>query len=85
MVKVFTTNQNGKIEFTKEELETLLNEVWNDGYNRHGNYWWTSPTRTTPNITTPNITTPTITTNICKDSDIIAHTTAEQRIGMNND
>ena len=69
MIKVFTTNQNGKIEFTKEELETLLNEVWNDGYNRHGNYWWTSPT----------ITTPTITTNLCKDSDIIAHTTTSSK------
>lgn len=44
MVKVFTTNKDGKIEFTKEELEKLLNEVWNDGYNKHGSYWWTSPT-----------------------------------------
>lgn len=49
MVKVFTTNANGKIEFTKDELETLLNEVWNDGYNRHGTYRWTPP----PTITTP--------------------------------
>ena len=32
MVKVFTTNSNGKIEFTKEELEKLLNEVWQNGY-----------------------------------------------------
>ena len=48
MVKVFTTNENGKIEFTKEELELLLNEVWRDGYNNHGSYWWTSPTITTP-------------------------------------
>ena len=46
MVKVFTTNKDGKIEFTKEELEALLNEVWTDGYNRHGSYWWTSPTWT---------------------------------------
>lgn len=46
MVKVFTTNKDGKIEFTKEELETLLNEVWNDGYNRNGSYWWTSPSIT---------------------------------------
>lgn len=48
MVKVFTPNKNGKIEFTKEELEALLNEVWNDGYNHHGTYWWTSPTITSP-------------------------------------
>lgn len=57
MVKVFTTNKKEKIEFTKEELEQLLNEVWNDGYNRHGTYWWTSPTITTPYYSTdPNIT-----------------------------
>lgn len=52
MVKVFTTNKDGKIEFTKQELETLLNEVWNDGYNRHESYWWTSPTITTPGYST---------------------------------
>ena len=47
MVKVFTTNEKGKIEFTREELEAILNEVWNDGYNHHGTYWWTSPTYST--------------------------------------
>ena len=53
MVKVFSTNENGKIEFTQEELESLLNEVWNDGYNRHGTYWWNSPgISTTPFYTT---------------------------------
>lgn len=43
MVKVFTTNSNGKIEFTKDELEKLLNEVWQNGYNSSNSYWWTSP------------------------------------------
>jgi hypothetical protein len=38
MVKVFTPNKNGKIEFTKKELENLLNEVWRDGYNSNTNY-----------------------------------------------
>lgn len=47
MVKVFMPNEKGKIEFTKEELELLLNEVWNDGYYHHGTYWWQSPTITT--------------------------------------
>ena len=42
MVKVFTPNKDGKIEFTKDELEKLLNEVWWDGRNTN-NYWWTSP------------------------------------------
>lgn len=56
MVKVFTTTQNGKIEFTKQELEDLLNEVWNDGFSHHGAYWWASPTITP--VTSPTITTP---------------------------
>lgn len=43
MVKVFTTNSNGKIEFTKEELENLLNEVWSDGYYSNHSYLWSSP------------------------------------------
>ena len=48
MIKVFTVNGNGKIEFTKAELEKLLNEVYSDGYEK-GKYdgqqsWtWTSP------------------------------------------
>ena len=51
MVKVFTLNKDGKIEFTKQELEALLNEVWDDGYYHHGSYYWTSPTITNPTIT----------------------------------
>ena len=43
MVKVFTPNKNGKIEFTKKELEKLLDEVWRDGYNSNNNYYWHSP------------------------------------------
>lgn len=31
--RVFTTNADGKIEFTKDELEKLLNEVYEDGKN----------------------------------------------------
>lgn len=46
MVKVFTTNSNGKIEFTKDELEKVLNEVWQDGHNSASSYWWSSPTTT---------------------------------------
>lgn len=51
MVKVFTTNSDGKIEFTKDELEKVLNEVWEDG--RISCYWWSSPTITSDKITTP--------------------------------
>lgn len=45
-VKVFQSNHNGKIEFTRVELERLLNEVYNDGYNdgKGSNTWtWASP------------------------------------------
>ena len=48
-VKVFEVNQKGKIEFTRAELEKLLNEVYMDGY-REGEanaysktYTWTTP------------------------------------------
>lgn len=50
-VKVFTTNSNDKIEFTREELETLLNEVWQDGYEAKKTYSWTSPTITSASST----------------------------------
>ena len=31
-IKVFCPNVNGKLEFTKKELEDLLNEAYSDGY-----------------------------------------------------
>lgn len=48
-VKVFQPNHYGKIEFTRVELEKLLNEVYSDGYregefNARSHTWtWTSP------------------------------------------
>ena len=54
-IKVFKTNKAGKIEFTRCELEKLLNETYNEGYHDGENhaksdYWtWTSPTI----VTTP--------------------------------
>lgn len=41
-IKVFCPNTNGKLEFTKEELERILNDAYNDGY-RDGNYHHTYP------------------------------------------
>lgn len=57
MVKVFTPNKNGKIEFTQKELEKLLDEVWRDGYNSNHTYtwhspWWYYPTYTTTTAST---------------------------------
>lgn len=44
MIKVFTTNKNGKIELTKEELKSLLDEAYWDGYKANsGTYTYTSP------------------------------------------
>lgn len=41
-IKIFTPNENGKIELTKEELEKLLNESYQHGWNDkpyYGGYW----------------------------------------------
>ena len=44
-IKVFSLNKEGKIEFTKEELEKLLNETYEDGYHegKAHTYTWTQP------------------------------------------
>ena len=58
-VKVFQTNEKGKIEFTRCELEKLLNETYKDGYSdgenhTKGDYWtWTTPSLTISNLTAP--------------------------------
>ena len=45
MQKVFKLNKNNKIEFTREELKTLLDEVYQEGYweGKNQNWWWNSP------------------------------------------
>ena len=48
MIKVFTLNEKGKIELTKDELEQLLNksywEGYSEGYSKKTSYWtYTSP------------------------------------------
>lgn len=53
MIKVFTLNNYGKIEFTKEELQDLLNEAYWDGRRSVNNWTYTYPTTTNPyNYTT---------------------------------
>jgi hypothetical protein len=48
-VKVFESNQKGKVEFTRAELEKLLNEIYMDGYRegeahaRSSTWTWTTP------------------------------------------
>ena len=43
MIKVFTTNKNGKIELTKDELKELLDEAYWEGY-RANSYIYTYQT-----------------------------------------
>ena len=49
-IKVFYPNNKGEIVFTKDELEKLLDEVYDAGYSDgRSRYWtWTSPSITTP-------------------------------------
>ena len=45
-IKVFQTNPNGKIEFTREELEKLLNDTYAEGQrncNCGSHITWTNP------------------------------------------
>lgn len=53
MTKTFKINKNGKIEFTKKELEKLLDEIWRDGYNSNNTYTWSSPYWWTINANNP--------------------------------
>lgn len=62
-IRVFPHNEKGKIEFTKEELQKLLNDVYNEGkidsYTiSYGSNITTTPycysTITTSNSLTPN-------------------------------
>ena len=44
MIKIFTTNKEGKIEFTKEELKSLLDEAYWEGYRANSNsFFYSSP------------------------------------------
>ena len=63
-IRVFEINKNGKIELNKSELETILNEVYNEGKtDGKSELWtWTPPyynyisTSTTPLNTTDKFT-----------------------------
>ena len=43
--KIFTKNENGKVEFTEKELKALLDEIYNEGYNdgKSRSYIYTTP------------------------------------------
>lgn len=47
-IRVFPKNEKGKIEFTKEELQKLLNEVYNEGKMDSYTVYYGSNITTTP-------------------------------------
>lgn len=68
MIKVFTLNKNNKIELTKKELQTLLNQSFWEGYYKNNHFYtytYTSPyTVTADTLTTADTTTTTNTIQI---------------------
>lgn len=48
IIKVFAKNDKNKIEFTEEELNTLLNEIYNKGYAEGSAKLFTWSSTTTP-------------------------------------
>lgn len=56
-IRVFPHNEKGKIEFTKEELQKLLNEVYNEGMADNYSIYYGSNTISVGTYTSPVITT----------------------------
>ena len=48
-IKIFVPNDNGKFEFTKEELESLLKEAYDEGY-RDNQHWAASLSTHQPSL-----------------------------------
>ena len=79
MIKIFTTNKDGKIELTKDELKQLLDEAYWEGYRANTSSWiyqspnspyWYSST-TSDKITLSNTTSDKITLNSTISADTI--------------
>ena len=76
-VKVFYPNSKGQIVFTKEELEKLLDEVYEAGYadGRKQSWTWTSPSYPWYYTTNTTTGTPINITNASNDSITYTHKT----------
>ena len=48
LIKYFYPNKDNKIEFTKQELEKLINDVYEEGRMDGAKAWVGNPTITTP-------------------------------------
>ena len=49
-IKIITIKENGKIEFTKDDLEKLLNEAYQDGYDDAKKELFNSPLYYPPGV-----------------------------------
>lgn len=68
-IRVFPHNEKGKIEFTKEELQKLLNEVYNEGKIDSYTIYYGSNTITTPTaVSCSTISTSNLSTSIDKNN-----------------
>lgn len=90
-VKVFYPNREGKIEFTRQELEKLLDEVYREGQkdcNCSKSWTWTTPyyngsltsnSTTNTTVTTPDLSTATYTTGNTAIDNFKADTTVNNK------
>lgn len=69
-IRVFPRNEKGKIEFTKEELQKLLNEVYNEGMADNCSIYYGSSTMPVVNCSIP-ATASKVSTSIDKNNIII--------------
>ena len=76
-IKVFYPNAKGNIELTKEKLEAILTEAYNEGYNdgRYHNNGFYYNTLTTTTTTPPYITTTCASSASSSDTDVAWTTT----------
>ena len=63
MIKIFTTNKDGKIELTKEELKNLLDDSYWEGYSANNHTYVYNTPNWTPYRWTVSGTNTTITSN----------------------
>ena len=61
MVKIFTTNKDGKIELTKDELKSLLDDAYWEGYRANNHMYVYNTPNWTPYTWTVSGTNTTIT------------------------
>jgi len=79
-IRIFYPTKDNKVAFTKEELEKLINEVYNEGYNDAKYSSWTITTPYYPGISSY----PTYTTT-CSSSDNQGQATVTTTTAKTND